>query len=75
MTLVAALELVHEVAEYLCRRYPTTFRVERHTDVERNGTPPIKSVTIVALGETYAVPLDAGEERAAERAMEVAALL
>ncbi|KAF4602481.1 hypothetical protein EYR40_005689 [Pleurotus pulmonarius] len=27
----AAIELVHELAEYLIRRYPATFRVTRHT--------------------------------------------
>ncbi|KAJ7282014.1 hypothetical protein C8J57DRAFT_1056607 [Mycena rebaudengoi] len=61
-----AIELVHELAEYLSRRYPTTFSISRHdpsTLLSRqypagwDGAPPVKSVRIVPLQEQFELPL------------------
>lgn len=75
----AAIELVHEVAEYLSRRHPKTFHVERHSDEGQGygweGAAAIKKVTIVPLGETYELPLTAPDISTAEKALEVAAHL
>jgi len=66
----AAIELVHELAEYLSKRYPSSFHVTRHD--QRN----IKTITVVPLGETHELPLNLDEgEDAAERAMTISALL
>ncbi|PPQ66283.1 hypothetical protein CVT26_010967 [Gymnopilus dilepis] len=69
----AAVELVHELAEYLSRRYPSDFSVTRHPSSSSNASPdqafcdwgwdaqpPIKSITITALKEkdaSYDLPL------------------
>nr|GAT56555.1 predicted protein [Mycena chlorophos] len=50
----AAIELVHELAEYLSRRYPTTFTATRHTssaDLAKyppgwDGAAPIKTIRV-----------------------------
>ncbi|KAJ7777319.1 hypothetical protein B0H16DRAFT_1505066 [Mycena metata] len=59
-----AIELVHELAEYLSRRYPTTFQVIRHDSLSLadypagwNGAAPVKSVRIVPSGEVFELPL------------------
>lgn len=76
---ILAIELVHEVAEYLSRRHPKTFHVERHSDEGQGygweGAAAIKKVTIVPLGETYELPLTAPDISTAEKALEVAAHL
>ncbi|KXN86328.1 hypothetical protein AN958_10190 [Leucoagaricus sp. SymC.cos] len=79
---LAAIELVHELAEYLSRRYPTTFHVSRHTkpDVDYkwgwDGLPPIKTITVVPLNETHELPLSPfNGDWASERAMTISALL
>ncbi|KAF9008860.1 hypothetical protein BDQ17DRAFT_1275100 [Cyathus striatus] len=77
----AAIELVHELAEYLSRRYPQSFKIERHiakTDepLGWNDLPSIKEVTVIPLSTTHRLPLNINDgERAPERAMEIAALL
>ncbi|KAJ7089763.1 hypothetical protein B0H15DRAFT_839160 [Mycena belliarum] len=86
----AALELVHELAEYLSRRYPTTYQVTRYSSPLPNyptgwgGAAPIKSIFIVPQQETselpLPLPLDAGEEKRnleqeGADAMRIAALL
>ncbi|KAJ6561159.1 hypothetical protein DFH09DRAFT_504156 [Mycena vulgaris] len=61
----AAIELVHELAEYLSRRYPTTFQITRHTSSDSladyptgwGGAAPIKSVHIVPQREQFDLPL------------------
>ena len=81
-----AVELVHELAEYLSRRYPKDFSVVRHSQRFHSGTlfcdwgwegaPPIKTVTMNALGLSYDLPLSVQDgSRAGERAMEIAGLL
>jgi len=81
-----AVELVHELAEYLVRRYPKDFSVVRHSHRFRTGTvfcdwgwegaPPIKTVTMLSLGLSYDLPLSVQDgNRAGERAMEIAGLL
>ncbi|KAJ7746760.1 hypothetical protein DFH07DRAFT_776270 [Mycena maculata] len=58
-----AIELVHELAEYLSRRYPTTFQITRHASTMPDyptgwgGTPPVKSVFIVPQQEQFELPL------------------
>ncbi|KAJ7173622.1 hypothetical protein C8R46DRAFT_893220 [Mycena filopes] len=61
-----AIELVHELAEYLSRRYPATFQVTRHTTTSISlidypagwgGAAPIKSVRIVPSEEQFELPL------------------
>ncbi|KAF5388178.1 hypothetical protein D9615_000075 [Tricholomella constricta] len=78
----AAIELVHELAEYLCQRFPTMFEIERHASDKVasfpgwDGAPPVKSVRIIPLGRSYDIPLDINDgENAAERALEVSASL
>jgi len=82
----AAVELVHELAEYLSRRYPKDFSVVRHSQRLSAGAvycdwgweeaPPIKTVTMLSLGISYDLPLSVQDgSRAAERAMEIAGLL
>ena len=77
---------MHELAEYLARRYPKDFSVVRHShrfhagpvfcDWGWEGAPPIKTVTMHSLGLSYDLPLSVQDgSRAGERAMEVAALL
>lgn len=77
---------MHELCEYLSRRYPRDFTVERHTqrvvgsgafsDWGWDGQPAVKRVTMTALGVSYDVPLSVADgERAAERALEIAGLL
>ena len=77
---------MHELAEYLSRRYPIDFSVVRHSqrfpagtafcDWGWEGAPPIKTVTILSLGESYDLPLSVHDgSRAGERAMEIAGLL
>ena len=79
---MTVIELVHELAEYLSRRYPTTFRVSRHpeSNTEYNwgweGLPPIKTITVVPLEETHELPLSLHEgDGVAEKAMIICALL
>ncbi|KAF7289400.1 hypothetical protein HMN09_01333300 [Mycena chlorophos] len=53
----AAIELVHELAEYLSRRYPTTFTVTRHASTADlvkyppgwDGAAPIKTICPMLL--------------------------
>lgn len=80
----AAIELLHELAEYLSRRYPKVYHVERHTLTPPvaqgqghgwEGAPPIRKVTVVPLGVTYDLPLTAPDVDTAEKALEIAALL
>ncbi len=80
--IILAIELVHELAEYLHRRYPPAFKVSRHPNLIPGykwgweGLPPIKSITVVPLQETHDLPLSLNDgERAAERAMTIAALM
>ncbi|KZT12648.1 uncharacterized protein LAESUDRAFT_640177 [Laetiporus sulphureus 93-53] len=54
----AARELVHELAEYLSRRYPDLYRVVRKEKGEKGeggwyGEGPIKTITIEPLDQTY----------------------
>ncbi|KAJ7849961.1 hypothetical protein B0H14DRAFT_2764056 [Mycena olivaceomarginata] len=85
----AAIELVHELAEYLSRRYPKTFQITRHKSMADyptgwGGETPIKSVRIVHLREEFELPLPpslnvATEKRDIEqegtKAMRIAGLL
>ncbi|KAF7356953.1 hypothetical protein MVEN_01031300 [Mycena venus] len=84
----SAIELVHELAEYLSRRYPKTFQITRHTQMPAadypagwDGEPPIKSVRIVHLQEEFDLPLPrpASEkldlEQEGAEAMRIAGLL
>jgi len=54
---LAAKELAHEIAEYLHRRYPTTYKVERGSKHDDGfgwyGLPQIRTITIVPIGVTY----------------------
>lgn len=84
-----AIELVHELAEYLSRRYPKTFQITRHKSMADyptgwGGETPIKSVRIVHLREEFELPLPpslnvATEKRDIEqegtKAMRIAGLL
>lgn len=53
----AAKEAVYELSEYLSRRYPSVYAVERHQpslgDFGWYGDGQIKTVTILPLGVTY----------------------
>ncbi|KAF8665699.1 hypothetical protein AX16_000151 [Volvariella volvacea WC 439] len=77
----AAIELVHELAEYLSRRYPTTFQVTRHASTAP-GTPffgwrgamPVEKISIVPLAVSYELPLEFSME-AAIKALEISSLL
>ncbi|KAG5654646.1 hypothetical protein H0H81_009894 [Sphagnurus paluster] len=78
----AVIEMLHELAEYLPRRFPTTFEIERHSPDRAfshpgwDGMPPVKSIRILPLGCSYDLPLDVSDgENAAVRALEIAALL
>jgi hypothetical protein len=59
-----AIELVHELSEYLSRRYPETFQITRHASsaswadypVGWGGAAPVKSVRIVHLQEEFELP-------------------
>ncbi|KAI0775471.1 hypothetical protein BC629DRAFT_1638009 [Irpex lacteus] len=54
----AATELVQEMAEYLSRRFPTTYTVKRREDGDASGWyghPAITEITIVPVGKTYIV--------------------
>lgn len=80
LTLRIAIELVHEIAEYLSRRYPTTFKISRHSNAIISnygweGAQPIQTITIVPLNVSYDLPLSVDEPGAAVRALEVAALM
>ena len=77
-----AIELVHELAEYLSRRFPTTFEVVRHkSEVPAlhdgwYGAPPVQTIRILPLAESYDLPLDANDgSDAPTRALEIASLL
>lgn len=93
-----AVELVHELAEYLSRRYPGDFTITRHakrafsagggggdddgtgvdafSDWGWNDLPAVKEITMTSTGVSYDLPLSlADDDRAAERAMEIAGLL
>ena len=54
-----AAELVQEMAEYLSRRYPTTYTVKRHeSDADSSGwygLPSIKEITIVPVSKSYII--------------------
>ncbi|KAJ7027886.1 hypothetical protein C8F04DRAFT_1120971 [Mycena alexandri] len=60
-----AIELVHELAEYLSLRYPMAFQVTRHANSVSladyptgwNGATPIKNVRIVPSEELFELPL------------------
>ncbi|PPQ77299.1 LOW QUALITY PROTEIN: hypothetical protein CVT25_010881 [Psilocybe cyanescens] len=83
----AAVELVHELAEYLCRRYPSYFEAvrypERLIDPDRafcdwgwKDLPAIRTVRITSLNVSYDLPLSTDDgDRAPERAMEIAGLM
>ena len=85
LVLYTAVELVHELAEYLSRRYPKDFSVVRHSqrihsetfcDWGWEGAPPINTVAMHSLGLSYDLPLSVQDgSRAGERAMEIAGLL
>lgn len=53
----SAIELVHELAEYLSRRFPDIYRVTRFSGMNDAsgwyGLPGIKEITIIPLGKTY----------------------
>jgi hypothetical protein len=76
-----AIELVHELAEYLSRRFPTMFEIVRHSSVVSEttgwyGLPPIKSVRVLPLGKSYDLPMHPDDgENAAVRALEIASLM
>ncbi|KAF7289107.1 hypothetical protein HMN09_01358900 [Mycena chlorophos] len=63
----AAIELVHELAEYLSRRYPTTFTVTRHAasaDLVKyspgwDGAAPIKTirVSLGSVDDEFTLPM------------------
>jgi hypothetical protein len=79
---MTAIELAHELAEYLSRRYPTTFRVSRHPESTTKcswgweGLPPIKTITVVPLEEKHELPLSLDDGNGvAEKAMIICALL
>lgn len=82
-SIAVAIELVHELSEYLSRRYPSSFHVTRHEpDVKArcqygwDGAPPIRTITVVPLTTTHQLPLSPGDgEDAAERALTISALL
>ncbi|KAG6830622.1 hypothetical protein H0H92_015714 [Tricholoma furcatifolium] len=78
----AAIETVHELAEYLSRRFPTTFSIERHSPEKAalyrgwDDLPPVKSIRILPLDESYELPLHVNDgEDAPARALEIAAFL
>lgn len=55
--LSAAREVVHELAEYLIRRYPHLYSVTRHDPSTTGeggwyGEGPIQSITLKAVGQT-----------------------
>lgn len=55
---IAARELVHELAEYLSRRYPKVYHVTRRALGEKGayswyGEGQIQTVTVVPLQRTY----------------------
>ena len=66
-----ANELVQELAEYLSRRFPSTYKITRKRGEKDasgwSGLPAIESITIIPLQKTYHV--------ADEDAMTLAALL
>lgn len=88
-TLLTAVELVHELAEYLSRRYPNDFQIVRHDHIsgasESAGAfsgwgwedqPPVKTISITSLGVSFELPLSVADgDRAPERALEIAGLL
>ncbi|KAF4619332.1 hypothetical protein D9613_005471 [Agrocybe pediades] len=86
----AAIELVHELAEYLSRRYPSDFEAVRHSarvmdaqnltvsycDWGWDDLPPIKTIRMNSLNVSYDLPLSIDDgNQAPERAMEIAGLL
>ncbi|KAH9482879.1 hypothetical protein JR316_0004979 [Psilocybe cubensis] len=83
----AAIELVHELAEYLSRRYPKDFEVIRYSErlIDRDGAycdwgwedlPAIRTIKITSLDASYELPLSTNDgDRAPEKAMEIAGLL
>lgn len=75
----AAVELVHGIAEYLHRRYPSTFAVLRETK-----DAAIKQISILPLAKAYNLPaplivrgnvVQAVSREDAEAAMQICALL
>ncbi|KAF9483978.1 hypothetical protein BDN70DRAFT_954212, partial [Pholiota conissans] len=80
---LAAVELVHELAEYLSRRYPGEFTITRHTkrpvvsasassdatfgDWGWDDLPPVKTITMTSIGVSFDVPLSVAD---GERAAE-----
>ena len=62
LPLVTAVELVHEVAEYLTRKYPKTFRVaSRHTAAALLRTPSTGEGCRSRFLSTAQEPLDLDE--------------
>lgn len=57
VVLHVAVELVHELAEYLSRRYPAIYIVTRHPpatgSISWYGLGQIKDITVVPLGKTF----------------------
>ncbi len=51
------MELVHELAEYLSRKYPAVYVVTRRPPASGSlswyGLGQIKDITVVPLGKTY----------------------
>lgn len=75
----ASIELVHELAEYLSRRFPTMFKIIRYqSDILPDftgwyGLPPIKSIEVLPLNVNFELPLHTNDgPDAAVRALEVA---
>lgn len=58
----AAQELVYELSEYLSRRYPDTYSVDRHPprsdDFGWYGEGQIKRITITPLGASYDLDIE-----------------
>jgi len=80
---------VHELAEYLSRRYPNEFQIVRHDHISGasesaeafsgwgwEDQPPVKTISITSLGVSFELPLSVADgDRAPERALEIAGLL
>ncbi|RDB20502.1 hypothetical protein Hypma_012433 [Hypsizygus marmoreus] len=78
----ASIELLHELVEYLPRRYPKVFEVIRYPrDTVTphsgwDGLPQIKTIKVLPLGTSYDIPRDIYDgENAAVKALEIASLL
>lgn len=53
-SVLVAKEVVHELAEYLSRRYPQVYSVERrHDSAGWYGQGEIKSIMVIPVNATY----------------------